>query len=571
MSENMVHNLYKFIREGVTPEQMFEATKEAFCEKEITDEAMLRENAEMESNHTFMLNHVNETAPDGWEGSIKGMKKNKKISNPWALAWFMKGKGYKPKASEGKLPADLANVTHPADYIQDLAEENKDSKDPAENTEIKTDNAGVTPNPELTKVSKEMDKQTPGVDKLTQNKAGNDPLTTPDKVKDVKNKDVKVDDVKKATAENEGKLPSNLNNIDHPDDYIQDLKEEAEKVIADGISAENVAKDLASRHKGEAVMNPETKLWKVVTQVESSVPATSSATTVPAVEKKVNVCSKCSKEACECVNEETTTEPSSSEIKAKEVPEVDAEKDTNVPLKTMATDNSNALASDQPNANTGAAAQKIISQSDDRDPMIGDKGASHGKGSAPTSQEIDPGTMSTNKQEQAATEKGAVKTTEPSAPAVGTTKNVASTDAAEGDDLKKVKEEVEVKEEVKEDVDVTIKTDDKEVNIVAAPGHTQVTTMDAGAPAPLDVIEQPPISNDDAPVEDPELEIIDEPEFTDDEALEMAEKLMVAEHLAKMDEKKMSAKQKKFIEDMKAKKFSKKNKAKVDQKKKEMR
>jgi hypothetical protein len=39
--------------------------------------------------------YQNEVAPPGWEGTVKGMKKHKDISNPWALAWSMKNKGFK--------------------------------------------------------------------------------------------------------------------------------------------------------------------------------------------------------------------------------------------------------------------------------------------------------------------------------------------------------------------------------------------------------------------------------------------------------------------------------------------
>lgn len=38
---------------------------------------------------------VAEVAPPGFEGTVKAMKKYKKIDNPWALAWSMKNKGYK--------------------------------------------------------------------------------------------------------------------------------------------------------------------------------------------------------------------------------------------------------------------------------------------------------------------------------------------------------------------------------------------------------------------------------------------------------------------------------------------
>ena len=42
-----------------------------------------------------------ESAPDGWEGTVKAMKKHKDIDNPYALAWSMKNKGYKSHKKEG--------------------------------------------------------------------------------------------------------------------------------------------------------------------------------------------------------------------------------------------------------------------------------------------------------------------------------------------------------------------------------------------------------------------------------------------------------------------------------------
>lgn len=38
---------------------------------------------------------VNEVSPPGFEGTVKAMKKHKEIDNPYALAWYMKNKGYK--------------------------------------------------------------------------------------------------------------------------------------------------------------------------------------------------------------------------------------------------------------------------------------------------------------------------------------------------------------------------------------------------------------------------------------------------------------------------------------------
>jgi hypothetical protein len=39
---------------------------------------------------------LSDAAPPGWEGTVKAMKKHPEIENPWALAWSMKKKGYKP-------------------------------------------------------------------------------------------------------------------------------------------------------------------------------------------------------------------------------------------------------------------------------------------------------------------------------------------------------------------------------------------------------------------------------------------------------------------------------------------
>ena len=43
---------------------------------------------------------IDEVAPKGWEGTVKSMKKHKEIDNPWALANYMKNKGYKSHKKE---------------------------------------------------------------------------------------------------------------------------------------------------------------------------------------------------------------------------------------------------------------------------------------------------------------------------------------------------------------------------------------------------------------------------------------------------------------------------------------
>lgn len=43
---------------------------------------------------------IEEKAPEGWEATVKRMKKHKEIDNPWALAHWMKSKGYHPHADK---------------------------------------------------------------------------------------------------------------------------------------------------------------------------------------------------------------------------------------------------------------------------------------------------------------------------------------------------------------------------------------------------------------------------------------------------------------------------------------
>ncbi len=49
-----------------------------------------------------MKEAVNEAAPEGWEKTVLAMKKHKEIDNPWALAHWMKKKGYHQHKKEGK-------------------------------------------------------------------------------------------------------------------------------------------------------------------------------------------------------------------------------------------------------------------------------------------------------------------------------------------------------------------------------------------------------------------------------------------------------------------------------------
>jgi hypothetical protein len=49
-----------------------------------------------------MKEEINEAAPEGWEKTVLAMKKHKEIDNPWALAHWMKKKGYHSQKKEGE-------------------------------------------------------------------------------------------------------------------------------------------------------------------------------------------------------------------------------------------------------------------------------------------------------------------------------------------------------------------------------------------------------------------------------------------------------------------------------------
>lgn len=76
--------------------------------EEFNDEILLKEYQEMLKDTEFLSKYptelddskIGEVSPPGWEGTIKAMKKHKDLKTPWALAWYMKNKGYKPHYKE---------------------------------------------------------------------------------------------------------------------------------------------------------------------------------------------------------------------------------------------------------------------------------------------------------------------------------------------------------------------------------------------------------------------------------------------------------------------------------------
>jgi len=41
-------------------------------------------------------------SPPGWAGTVEHMKKHKNITNPWALAYYLRSQGAKPHYKERK-------------------------------------------------------------------------------------------------------------------------------------------------------------------------------------------------------------------------------------------------------------------------------------------------------------------------------------------------------------------------------------------------------------------------------------------------------------------------------------
>jgi hypothetical protein len=52
-------------------------------------------NVNMQQPSTTAALSINEKSPPGFSGTVKAMKKHKDITNPFALAWWQKNRGYK--------------------------------------------------------------------------------------------------------------------------------------------------------------------------------------------------------------------------------------------------------------------------------------------------------------------------------------------------------------------------------------------------------------------------------------------------------------------------------------------
>jgi hypothetical protein len=100
--------LYSIAKYAMALHEMLENVSElegmeGWQQSKITKAADYMESVYQSLSHEMKFD---EAAPKGWEGTVKAMKKHKEIDNPWALAHYMKNKGFKShKEEEGVAEA----------------------------------------------------------------------------------------------------------------------------------------------------------------------------------------------------------------------------------------------------------------------------------------------------------------------------------------------------------------------------------------------------------------------------------------------------------------------------------
>jgi hypothetical protein len=74
--------------------------------------------------------NIQEVSPPGFEGTVKAMKKRGEVDNPWALAWYMKKKGFKShKTKTGKdLPEAMNQMAATQKQTQATQQDQKQDK-----------------------------------------------------------------------------------------------------------------------------------------------------------------------------------------------------------------------------------------------------------------------------------------------------------------------------------------------------------------------------------------------------------------------------------------------------------
>ena len=115
--------------DAVTMEQYKQAFTQTSFQEELAGYFPLLHSIMSEANAVELEDYVSETdeeleekAPEGWEGTVKAMKKHKEIDNPWALAHWMKGKGMKSHKKADEAFAEWAEAVEQGKLADDQIE-----------------------------------------------------------------------------------------------------------------------------------------------------------------------------------------------------------------------------------------------------------------------------------------------------------------------------------------------------------------------------------------------------------------------------------------------------------------
>ena len=74
--------------------------RESLTDLELFGLISVQEEMEKDSAFVAEMQKMNEVTPPGWEKTVKKMKKHEDIKSPYAMAWYMKKKGFKPTESK---------------------------------------------------------------------------------------------------------------------------------------------------------------------------------------------------------------------------------------------------------------------------------------------------------------------------------------------------------------------------------------------------------------------------------------------------------------------------------------
>jgi len=291
MSERIVNDLYKFIKTGVTMDQLLESNKTAYGDvvegklpadpsQVKTPDKEIQLLSEEEKKEKKSKEASSETPPAPMTDKSKKTKLEKEMdaatpdvdkkSDFEVAAGVKKDK----KADEGKLPADPSQVKAPDKEVQTMSE-------------------GETEKPFTTVSDEEAAKvivgKMPG-SRYEKNKEGGFVVYVKEE-KTSEPKDKKVTDTVPEVKAEKG---------------VDKLTNEATPAPAEVKKEEPVAEEKTSEPKDKKVTDtvPEVKAEKGVDKLTNE-------------EKKVNICAKCQKEKCECVIEAELTDEQAQEIAEK--------------------------------------------------------------------------------------------------------------------------------------------------------------------------------------------------------------------------------------------------------------